>query len=93
MGGSYKKYFLHLLAGLSRSQVCDIGMRIIQTMDIPLRTNQYRLTIVVDCNNIVYHVGKQKGNPVAAVPNLLEEWGNHGFVILPVVDADMPNAK
>ena len=25
--------------------------------------------------------------------NFLEEWSNHGFVILPVVDGDTPNAK
>ena len=93
MGGSYGKDVLHLLAGLSRSQVCDIGMRKMKTMNIPLGTNQHRPTIAVDCNNVIYHVGKKTGNPVAAVANFLEEWSNHGFVILPVVDGDTPNAK
>ena len=62
-------------------------------MDIPPGMNQYRPTIAVDCNNVIYYVGKQKGDPVTAVANVLKEWGNHGFVILPVVDGGTPNAK
>ena len=60
MGGSYGKDVLHLLAGLSRSQVCDIGMRKMKTMNIPLGTNQHRPTIAVDCNNVIYHVEKKR---------------------------------
>ena len=93
MGGGYGKEVLHLLAGLSRSQVCDIGMRKMKSMVIPSGANQHRPHIAVDCNNVIYHMGKQKGNPVAAIANFLEEWGNHGFVIIPMVDGDTPNAK
>ena len=34
-----------------------------------------------------------KGDPVAPVASFLEEWADHGFVILPVVDGAMHRAK
>ncbi len=40
-----------------------------------------------------YVVGRKKSDPVAAVANLCDEWAQHGFIILLVVDGTRPVVK
>ena len=60
---------------------------------VPLGTDPHHQTISVDCKNVMNVVGRYKRDPVEAMESLLEEWADHGFVILPVVNGEMHCAK
>ena len=59
-------------------------------MTVLLGTDPLHPTIGVDCNNVINIVGRCKPDPVYAVACFLDEWADHGFVILPVVDGVYP---
>ena len=92
MGGNYVKSVLYRLENLSRSDVYEHGLRKVQSL--PLQQQQRRRpAIAVDCNNVIYAVGRKKLDPVAATANFVDEWAQHGFEVHPVVDRISPVAK
>ena len=92
MGGNYGKSVLYRLENLSRSDLYEHGLRKIQSFP-PQQHQRRRPAIAVDCNNIIYAVGRKKFDPVAATANFVDEWAQHGFEVHPIVDGKTPVAK
>ena len=93
MGGNYGSQVLYLVEKLSRGEVWKIAMRQLQGRPVPPGTDALRPTIGVDCNNVIYRIGRFKRDPVAAVAAFLEEWADYGFIVLPVVNGMAPSTK
>ena len=94
MGGTYGTRVLYLLEGLAKPDIYDIGVqKIRERQSINQETKQCQPTIAVDCNNVINVIGRYKADPVAAVANFLDEWAQHGFHMIPIVDGSTPCAK
>lgn len=93
--GNYGKKVLYLLSGLTRKDVVDIGLKLMQKRLANGETNTVsRPTIDVDCNNIINVVGRSRGDPVGAVVTHLSTWAQHGLIMSPICDGDTrPTAK
>ena len=92
MGGNYGKSVLYRLEKLGKSDLYDHGLRAVQSSPSD-KGHRKRPAIAVDCNNLIYVVGRKKHDPVAATANFIDEWAQHGFVIHPIVDGKTPVAK
>ena len=93
MGGKYGSSVLYLVKEVQRGELRQLGMHRLKSRHVPPGTDRNYPTIGVDCNMVINIIGRFKKDPVAALAGFLEEWADHGFVMLPVVDGASPHAK
>ena len=93
MGGRYGSSVIYVVDKLTRGELRQMGMHRLKSRTVPPGTDRHNPTIGVDCNMVINVVGRFKKNPVASLASFLEEWADHGFVLIPVVDGATPNSK
>ena len=93
MGGRYGTSVIYLVDKLTRGELRQMGMHRLKTRTVPPGTDRHIPTIGIDCNMVINVVGRFKRDPVASLARFLDEWADHGFVVIPVVDGASPNSK
>ena len=93
MGGRYGSAIIYVVDKLTRGELRQMGMHRLKSRTVPPGTDRHNPTIGVDCNMVINVVSRFKKNPVASLASFLEEWADHGFVLIPVVDGTSPNSK
>ena len=90
--GSNGKLVFYTVPNLTRTDIADIGLKMLQVMPPDGMPN--RPIIDMDINNIFYIRGRNKVNPMESVAKFAMEWAQHGIIITPVCDGDTrPTSK